>query len=266
MRRFNATCGCLIALILVAGFAVGGGKGGVPPELIGAAFFAVIAACLVVNVVVFLLQVILGLARGIARDVTGGVRTVRRTDRQGVYGPPMRYAELPRYDLIERLCRESGWVLASREADFYRVRPGDHRAIQYVEIRYGERFAQVLFQSFFPIRFSLQPPNPGLSERLLMRNRNLHWSSWTATIGGSCEQVLYVGASLPAAGLNAWLFGQVCSEMVNEIAAFQQELHDKFRYGLGGAVLETPCLPPQPGRGGVPQRRADNPPGVWYVS
>lgn len=264
MRRFNSACGFLMALLLVATMAFGR-QGGVAPQLIGAGFVVVAMVWLVVQVVVVLLHVMMTLARGIAGDIAGGTGSARRQARQVLYEPQRRHAGLPQYDLIERLCRESGWVLASREADFYQVRPGDHRAIQYVEIRYGERFAQVLFQSFFPIRFSLQQPPTGLSERLLMRNRNLHWSSWTAVIGGSCEQVLYVGASIPAAGLNAWLFGQVCGEMVNEIHAFHQELHEKYRYGLGGVAAKTQYLPP-PGRPGLPQRRGDHPPGIWYES
>jgi hypothetical protein len=259
MRQFNSACGFLMFLLLMATLFFGR-QGGVAPHLIGAGFVAVALVWLVIHAVAIVLQMAMTLARSITGDAAAVPARGRRI-RQSVH---VRHAQLPPYDLIERLCVESGWLLTGRQADLYQVRPCDPRAIHYVDIRYKEPYPNVVFQCWFPIRFPLQQPS-GLSERLLMRNKNLHWSSWTMTIGQSCEACLYVGASIPPSSLNAWLFGNVCQELVNEVRAFHQELHDRFRYSLGGDAVEAPYLPPQPGRSGVPQRRGDNLPGVWYV-
>ena len=79
-------------------------------------------------------------------------------------------------DLIARLCDETGWVLTGREADRYQVRSGDHRANVYIELRYSERYRNAVFQSWFPVRFSLEKPPAGLFARVLLRSSSLTWS------------------------------------------------------------------------------------------
>ena len=70
------------------------------------------------------------------------------------------------HDTIERLCLDSGWVFISREVDYYRVRSGGHQSNVYVDIRSSERFSNMLFQCWFPIRFSLEKPPSGLFGRV----------------------------------------------------------------------------------------------------
>ena len=122
-----------------------------------------------------------------------------------------------------------------------------------IEVCYGERQVNVLFQSWLPIRFSLERPPAGLFARVLLRGHPLNWSAWQMSIGGSCEACLYVSASVPRTALDARLFQEVCTEIANEIRGFHQELHDKFAYDLGGVMPEAM---PREARGGVPARRA----------
>jgi hypothetical protein len=151
------------------------------------------------------------------------------------------------HDTIERLCLDSGWVFISREVDYYRVRSGGHQSNVYVDIRSSERFSNMLFQCWFPIRFSLEKPPSGLFGRVLLRSHDLHWSAWRLCIGGSCEACLYLCTVLPAGSVNAALFRDVCEEMAGETRAFLHELRDKFNYGPGTAVGD----PPPKGRSGV---------------
>lgn len=161
-------------------------------------------------------------------------------------------------NVIESLCRTIGWVVTRREADIYQVRSGDHRANVYIEIRYNERSPNVVFQSFFPIRFSLDEPPAGLFGRVLLRTASLTWASWALNIGESCDAQLCVNAGLPTTALDARLFGKVCEEIAAEIRGMRQELHDKFAYDLGGVMPEAI---PREMRVELPVRRGDNLPG-----
>lgn len=158
---------------------------------------------------------------------------------RSLFGPGR---ERKRDDLIDRLCRESGrWMVVSREEDDYRVRAvGDYRAVQYVGIRCGAAFHDVVFQSWFSVRFPLDNPPSGLFGRLLMRNFMLKQAAWALQIEGSCEAGLCCCARVPKSALVPCLFDIVCRELVNEIDDFHQELRDKFRWA-GGEVV--------PGRG-----------------
>jgi hypothetical protein len=184
--------------------------------------------------------------------------------RGGLASSPAGRPEPPRRrgggNLIERLCRQTGWVLTGREADRYQVRSGDHRPPIYIELRYSERAPNIVLQSFFPIRFSMEKPPSGLFARVLMRGTALSWASWGLSIGPNCDAALVVSAGLPRAGLSAALFRDVCEEIAGEIRGFRQELHDKFAWDLGGAAPEAM---PWEKRSGVPARRHENLPGVW---
>jgi hypothetical protein len=164
-------------------------------------------------------------------------------------------------DLIEGLCHESGWVLTGREVDRYQVRSGDHRSNVYIELRHSDSYRNIVLQSWFPIRFSLEKPPSGLFARVLLRSSSLTWSSWSLNIGPNCDAALVVGASLPVAGMNAALFCNVCEEMAGEIRGFRQELYEKFAYDLGDGRM--PMMAPGPARGGLPVRRGTNVPGIW---
>ncbi len=148
-------------------------------------------------------------------------------------------------DLIERLCRETGWLLAEKEGDLYRVRPGDHRPRQYINIRHSTG-TNVIFQTWFPVRFPLDKEQPGLFARVLLRNFSLKWSLWATSIEESCEAVLSLSARVPAEGLDARLFDSICSEMVAEVRDFHLELHNKFKYGATAQPAEAAeVLPPE---------------------
>ena len=120
--------------------------------------------------------------------------------------PPGRPQVRGTADLIEQCCRETDWVFVSREVDLYRVRSGDHRSNVYVDIRHSERFSSVVFQSWFPIRFSLEKPPAGLFARVLLRSLELRWASWQLSIGQSAEACLCVCARLPVEAVNGRLF------------------------------------------------------------
>lgn len=140
-----------------------------------------------------------------------------------------------RETLIERLCRQSGgqWRIHRRDFDEYGVRNPANSRCELILIRHREGLDSVIFQSIFPMRFSLETPPAGLFARLLMRNFDCLYAYWTLTIGQSCEACPYLVARVPTASLDGRLFDQVCREIMNELLAFRQELYDKFRYDLG---------------------------------
>ena len=139
--------------------------------------------------------------------------------------------------LVERLCRESGrWIVLTSELDWHEVRSVARPRIHNIKIRHGEGDASLIFQSYFPVRFSLENPPSGLFGRLLMRNFDLYYASWVATISGSCEAGLQVVARLPRVGIDATLLDRVCHELADESDSFDRELRDKFRYGGGGVI------------------------------
>jgi hypothetical protein len=152
-------------------------------------------------------------------------------------------------DLVSRLCRDTGFVLTGREADRYQVRSGDHSPPVYIELRYSERRPNVIFQAWFPVRFSLEKPPTGLFGRVLLRNTSMTWAAWGMSIGQSCEACLYVTAASPRRAMDSRVFNAICQEMTGEIRAFHEELHSKFAYDLGDVVPEAM---PRNVRGGVP--------------
>jgi hypothetical protein len=166
---------------------------------------------------------------------------------------PSGLARQPTRSLIERLCQETGWGLLGQEAGRYQVRSRDTDSPVAIEVCYGERQVNVLFQSWLPIRFSLERPPAGLFARVMLRGHTLNWSGWQMSIGGSCEACLYLSASVPRTALDAGLFQEVCTEIADELRDFHLELHDKFAYDLGGVAAEAM---PREVVGGVPARRA----------
>ena len=146
-------------------------------------------------------------------------------------------------DLMTRLCRESGrWLITRRGGDCVWVQANDNRAVCEIMIRDSTNVLSVLFQNWFPVRFSLQNPPSGLFGRLLLRNLELHFAGWAVSIGESCEACLTLAAQVPRSALTASLFDFICREIRDEINGFHQELHDKFLYSMG-----TPAQPPLPG-------------------
>lgn len=147
-------------------------------------------------------------------------------------------------ELIPRLCHESGrWLMVRREGDRYIVQARDHRAVHEISVRDNGNTYTVLFQGWFPVRFSLDNPPSGLFARLLLRNMELHFSAWAIAIGGSCEACPTVAALVPRRSLDAALFNTVCHEIRDELIAFHNELHAKFRY-------DAPPYSPAPPVGG----------------
>jgi hypothetical protein len=228
MKRFNAACGWAV-LLLIGLAGVSGSQGGNIDR------FAPAMA------IVMVVWVLVTVGASLYRPGAAATRAARNGPQAGGHrqaGPKQRLSP----DLIERLCRETGVVFVSREADRYEVRNGDHASTRYISVWYSDRFTNVMFQSWFPIQFSLEQEPKGLFARVLLRNGQLHWSGWSMAIGGSCEACLTLVANVPPSALDAHLFASVCGEMVAEINAFHQELHDKFRYAAGGRMVDaSPC-------------------------
>ena len=216
MGRFDAWCGGMMLLCIAGGIALGGRGGGAGGHIFALGFVGIIAAWLLVRIML----IVFYLGRCVIRDAvhlaTGGCALGTLPQHGAVQPQRLRGPQ----DFIERLCRQSGWLLVSREHDRYVVRSGDHTAQHEVHIRWNPSFANTVFQGWFPIRFSLEREAPGLYARLMLRNRDLHWSSWTMDLGGSCEACTYVAASLPTESLNARLFGSVCREIAGEAQRF----------------------------------------------
>ena len=138
-------------------------------------------------------------------------------------------------DLIPRLCKESGrWMVVSKEASDYRVRNNDGRRPVNITITQRPGVSTAMFQAFFPVRFSLEREPKGLFGRILLRNFEMkHGAAWSMYIGQSAEACLTLVAKVPIAALDAGRLNVTCDEIVNEMNAFQQELHDKYRYEAG---------------------------------
>lgn len=144
-------------------------------------------------------------------------------------------------DLIDRLCRECGhWMLASCELDSHRIRSVTRPMIQHINVRYMEGQPSLIFQLFYPVRFSLENPPSGLFARLLLRNHSLYYAMWAMNIVQSCEAGIEVAARLPRQGVDASLFHAVCSELADEAEGFDRELKSKFNYSPGPMPPATP--------------------------
>jgi len=152
---------------------------------------------------------------------------------RSLFGPRQRREP----NLIDRLCHECGqWMVISSQLDAHQVRSVNRYKISHIDIRYMEGHASVIFQLYFPIRFSLENPPSGLFGRLLLRNHELHYATWVMNIVESCEAGIQVAARLPRQGIDARLFHRVCTELADEADGFGQELRDKFRYSVGGVT------------------------------
>lgn len=229
MKPINAAAGLVFFIIAMS--AGGRVHGGGNPNGFAVAFLAVMAVLLMMSAAV----VVYRAATAAGRSIRKATQTVRQSPAAAALQPVH-----PLPDVIERLCQATGMVLVSREADRYQVRNSDHTRRQYIDIVYAESFASVLFQTWLPIKFSLEHEPKGLFARVLLRNLDLRWSCWAMTIGGSCEACLTLVTHLPHAALNAELFATVCREMVGEVNGFHQELRDKFRYEADGRVADSP--------------------------
>jgi hypothetical protein len=139
-----------------------------------------------------------------------------------------------REDLIEHLCGQTRTLIISREGTDYWVRPPCAARTQ--SIRVGVGGSDVLFQQHFCVKFPLDRETPGLFARLMLRNFDLHYGAWSMHIAGQCDGNLSVAARIPIAGLDVTVFESVCRELIDEIERFGQELHDKFKWGVGPAV------------------------------
>ena len=201
-RRYRFVC-WLISVLTLA-IAVGVGSGSLPEEshtVLQWCFIVLYFQWLAMSIVLVIWTAVLWARGGRAPRPTGPPAWPEPSDpRQGG-------------DLIDRLCRDAGWVVTGREVDRYEVRSADHRKNVYIELRYDERHPNIVFQSWFGIRFSMERPPSGLFARVLLRGTSLCWASWRLHLGQSCEACLAVSASLPRSAMNAGLFRDVCEEM-----------------------------------------------------
>lgn len=234
MHTFHVAVGRLFVLGLAALFLAGSGPAA---NTIGMALTVLLLAATIVTAASFLIRMVLALAQNLARDLvkaaTSSGPPVGRLEWQTTAAPPGEAA------VIERWCRQAGWLLVGREGDDYRIRSDDHRMHVYVTVSYSPRFANVLFQAVFPVRFPLEAAASGVFARITMRNQRLAWCAWHTQIGGRCEAWPGLASSMPFRGVDGPLFAKVCEEMAGELRSFYQELHDRFAYTL-------PSSPPAP--------------------
>jgi hypothetical protein len=165
--------------------------------------------------------------------------------------------------LIEWSARLSGWAMYSHRGDFYTIQsrdcPGDAK---FVTVNYRDGDGYVKFSSIFPLRFSLERTPQGLFARLMLRTVSLHWAAWAMDIQQACEAQPYLVGIWPTETMTPRLFNMICLEMVGEIRSMQQELRDKFSYGVGDFANNTGgggatgqarvSVQAQPGRGQLP--------------
>ena len=159
---------------------------------------------------------------------------------------------------IEQLARQTRhWaVTAFDKTDRYWLRTTSGREVHDVLVGYHRKFHNTVFQTWLPIRFSLDNPPSGLFGRLLMRSWDLRWSAWIVNIGESCEATICVKACIPTVALDAKLLDGICQEQTEEVAAFQKELRDKFNW----AAQCSGVYPASPAGPGVPMLRQGGPP------
>ena len=250
MERFNTKCGIMIIVILATATI----QRSINPAVTGVAFYTW----------AMILFVGMWLVSRAMMNLTPRRRkaSVLHVSNQ----PDLRPPYPPSQDLIERLCRQSGWIFIHREADRYRVRASEHPPIRDIDVWYATRLTNVLFQVDFPIRFSLDPEPSGLFARLMMRNSRLTWSAWSMSLGGSCEACPILVANVPPAALDARQFAGICREIIDEVNAFYVELHDKFRYSASGPVTPNQNNVYPDIRSGVPRLRDDDQLGIHYMS
>lgn len=255
MHTFHAGVGWLFVLGLAAAFLAGSGPAA---NVIGMALSVLLLAATVVTAAAFLIRIVFALAQSVARDLvkaaTSSGLPAGRPEWQAPAAPPGEAA------VIERWCRQAGWLLVGREGDDYRIRSDDHRMHVYVTVRYSPRFANVLFQAVFPVQFPLEGAASGVFARITMRNRRLAWCAWHTQIGGRCEAWPGLASSMPFRGVDGPLFAKVCEEMAGELRSFYQELHDRFAYTLPAA---PPAPAPHPVQTTV--RIVPDEPGIRYL-
>lgn len=161
---------------------------------------------------------------------------------------------------IERMCRQTGrWaVINFDKQDNFTVRSVRTRTVYPINVRHHPKRTTTRFQTWLPVRFPLGNPPPGLFGKLLLRSWDLSWSGWCLNIVDSCEATACVTALVPSMALDAVLFDAICQEQTEEVAAFHQELRDKFNYAgqFGGGYAAAEARQAGPG---VPMLRPDNP-------
>jgi hypothetical protein len=162
-----------------------------------------------------------------------------------------------REELIDRLARETGFVVMERQQGDYRVRPDDRSAIRSITIRCHDDYDMVGFQSVLPLRFPVATAPPELFRAILMRNCECPFAAWCIEVADACELTPYLHYEAIKAGLTGNLFARICRAMLDEREAF----HGELRRQLGRMTVAVPerlarppvaggrSLPPGGGRG-----------------
>lgn len=163
---------------------------------------------------------------------------------------------LKREFLIDKLARQTGWLVAVREGDYREVRAKDGISLDLVSVRCLEPSLLVRFWLMFPVKFALSGMTNELLMGLLVRNRNLLYGQWSITVADSCEAVAVLQYTATKAGLSAGMFDAICREMVKEKLAVHRQLQDTLANGFGrraAAATDTPkpgrSISPLPGSG-----------------
>lgn len=162
---------------------------------------------------------------------------------------------------IELMCRQTGrWAMINFDKqDNFTVRTISACTVYPINVRHHPKRTTTRFQTWLPVRFPLGNPPSGLFGKLLLRSWDLPWSAWCINIVDSCEATACVSALVPSKALDAVLFDAICQEQTQEVAAFHQELRDKFHYAgqSGGGFAAAEGRPAGPG---VPMPWPGNPP------
>ena len=258
MKRFNEVCGGLMAAMFLAAMAFAYREYESGKMACIQVFVAVLVAWLAGRAAAMFFGFGRLAVRGIARVGAAGAISVAKGNAAGGRTP------LP----IDRLAQAAGFVVVSKEADKQRVRANDGRSAVYIDVGNSGEFKNVLFQSWFSVRFSLEREPQGLFGRVLIRNLDVCWSKWAISLGGSCEACLTLSASVPPAALDARLFADICNEITDEMNAFHRELHEKFRYSAEplGMPDPPPRMPTRDNGGGrLPYQIGDGEKQPWAI-
>jgi hypothetical protein len=162
---------------------------------------------------------------------------------------------------VERLARETGWLILDREGDLYRLQADDCSWRHIIAIRYRRDAINVTFTGQLPCRFPLAMVTPEMTMGLLVRNDRLYWAKWGIVIAYSCEAVPRLHGSLQREGLTAECFEAMCRSMVVEMEAVTAELQGQAaRLGGGGMAGRVQGPPVGGGRPMLPPKR-----DVWVL-
>jgi hypothetical protein len=133
-----------------------------------------------------------------------------------------------RETLIETLARQTNWLIALREDDYYRLRPAQARSMNYIGIRSREESPFAVFRTDLPVQFPVASVPPDLFRLLLFRNDESFFGKWTADLMDSCDVIFYQLYPALKAGLTAEMFDRIGREMLGE----RERVHTELRKQL----------------------------------